>query len=132
VANYFATDQSSAFVEASLGTNSKRIRRIRQRDGNDSTAVSSVSVAYRLRIQSEYVKGMEMNRLRYQAYRLRIGCVSTVRDGSTRQTDRLLSNDDRRLSSLEASNGPVATTVLLATTTEGIGSSTGFKGAVNE
>jgi hypothetical protein len=65
VANCFATDQSSAFVEASLGNNSKantskgwkRIaavssvsaaypKRIRQRDGNESTAVSSVSAAY--------------------------------------------------------------------------------------
>jgi hypothetical protein len=72
VANCFATDQSSAFVEASLGTNSKanmsntskgwiridcgikRIgcvsaaypKRIRQRDGYESTAVSSISVAY--------------------------------------------------------------------------------------
>jgi hypothetical protein len=51
-------------------------KRIRQRDGNESTAVSSVSVAYRLRIQSEYVKGMETTRRRYQAYQLRIGCVS--------------------------------------------------------
>jgi hypothetical protein len=74
---------------------------------------------------------METSRLRYQAYRLRIGCVSTVRNGSTRQTDRLLSNDDRRLSSLEASNGPVASTVLLATASGGNGSSTGFKGAGN-
>jgi hypothetical protein len=43
-------------------------------------------------IQSEYVKGKETNRRRYQAYRLRIGCVSKtesmVRSGSTRQTDR--------------------------------------------
>jgi hypothetical protein len=63
----------------------KRIRRIRQRDGNDSLRYQ----AYRLRIQSEYVKGMETTRRRYQAYRLRISYVSTVRSGSTRQTDRL-------------------------------------------
>jgi hypothetical protein len=53
-------------------------------------------VAYPNQTQSEYVKGMETNRLRNQAYRLHIGCVNTVRNGSTRQTDRLLSNDDRR------------------------------------
>jgi hypothetical protein len=84
-------------------------KRIRQRDGNGSTAVSSVSVAYRLRIQTE----------------------STVRCGSTRQTDRLWFNYDCRLSSLEACNGPVATTVASSTTTGGNGSSTGFKGAGN-
>jgi hypothetical protein len=61
----------------------------------------------------------------------RIGCVSTVRNGSTRQTDRLLSNDDRRFSSLEACNGPVASTVLLATASGSSGGSTGFKGAGN-
>jgi hypothetical protein len=132
VANCFATDQSSAFVESSLGTNSKvntskgwkrldggikRIgcvsaaypKRIRQKDGNESTAVSSVSVAYQLRIQIK----------------------STVRSGSTRQTDRLRFDYDCRFGSLEASNGPVASTVLLATTTGGNGSSTGFKGAGN-
>jgi hypothetical protein len=87
--------------------------------------------AYRLRIQSEYAKGMETTQRRYQAYWLRIGCESTVRNGSTRQTDRLLLNDDRRLSSLEACNGPVATTVASSTTTGGNGSSTGFKGAGN-
>jgi hypothetical protein len=85
-------------------------KRLRQRDGNDLTAVSSVSVAYRLRIQTE----------------------STVRSGSTRQTGRLRFDYDCRFSSLEASNGPVASTVLLATTTGGNGSSTGFKGAGNE
>jgi hypothetical protein len=128
VANCFATDQSSPFVEASLGTNLKantskgwkRIaavssvsaaypKRIRQRDGNSSTAESSVSVAYRLRIQ----------------------IASTVRSGSARQTDRLWFDYDCRFGSLEASNGPVASTVLLATTTGGNGSSTGFKGAGN-
>jgi hypothetical protein len=41
-----------------------------------SQRLLSISVAYPKRIQSEYVKGMEKNRLRYQAYRLRIGCVS--------------------------------------------------------
>jgi hypothetical protein len=72
VANCFATDQSSAFVEAGLGTNSKANtsntskgwkrfaavtsvsaaypKRIHQKDGNDSTAVSSVSAACQLRI----------------------------------------------------------------------------------
>jgi hypothetical protein len=108
---FFATDQSSAFVEASLGTNSKantskgwkqidcgikRIgcasaaypKQIRQRDGNESTAVSSVSAAY-----------------------------PTVRSGSTRQTDRLRSDYDCRFSSLEACNGPVATTVASSTAT---------------
>jgi hypothetical protein len=84
-------------------------KQIRQRDGNDSMAESSVSVAYQLRIQIE----------------------STVRSGSTRQTDRLQFDYDCRFGSLEASNGPVAFTVLLATTTGGNGSSTGFKGAGN-
>jgi hypothetical protein len=91
-------------------------KRIRQRDGNDSTAVSSVSAAYQLRIQSEYVKGMETTRRRYQAYRLRISCVSTVRSGSTRQTDRLRFGYDRRLSSFQApiepTMAPVASPVV--------------------
>jgi hypothetical protein len=54
-----------------------------------------------------------------------------VRSGSTKQTDRLRFNYDCRLSSLEACNGPLATTVASSTTTGGNGSSTGFKGAGN-
>jgi hypothetical protein len=185
VANCFATDQSSALVEASLGNCCCQHHLIRNQSNQCRhpirvqiaavSCVSCVSVAYPKQIQSEYVKRMDMNRLWYQAYRLsvaypkriqseyvkgmetnrcgikrigcvskantskgwkrincgikRIGCVSTVRNGSTRQTDRLPSNDDRRFSSLEACNGPVASTVLLATASGSSGGSTGFKGA---
>jgi hypothetical protein len=105
VANCFATGQSSAFVEASLGdcccqrqsiqipsrprrnqitavikhigcVSKANPKRIRQRDGYKSTAVSSVLAAYSKRIQSEYVKRMGTTRQRFQACRLRIGCVS--------------------------------------------------------
>jgi hypothetical protein len=83
VANCFARDQSSAFVESSQFKNKyvKGMETTRRR-----------YQAYRLPIQSEYVKGMEMDRLRYQAYRLRIGCVSKrnprcVVEAHDRQTD---------------------------------------------
>jgi hypothetical protein len=142
VANCFATDQRSAFVEACLGDCCRQRQSIqipsRQRRNPirvQITAVSSVSFAYSKQLQSKYVKRMETNRcgikrigcvskantskgwkridygikrvgcvsaaypkrirqrdgnepLRYQAYRLRVSCVSTVRSGSTRQTDR--------------------------------------------
>jgi hypothetical protein len=45
------------------------------RSGNKRIGTKS-KAAYPKQIQSEYVKGMETNRQRYQAYRLRIGCVS--------------------------------------------------------
>jgi hypothetical protein len=86
VANCFATDQSSAFVEASLGNCCCQHQSIRNQSRQCRhpirvriaavSCVSCVLVAYPKRIQSKYVKGMETNRLRYQAYRLRIGCVS--------------------------------------------------------
>jgi hypothetical protein len=115
VANCFARDQSSAFVESSLG---------------DCCCLS------------EYVKRMETTRRRYQAYRLRISCVSKantskgwkrldggikrigcvsaayprcVVEAHDRQTDFRF-NYDRRLSSFQApiepTMAPVASPVV--------------------
>jgi hypothetical protein len=50
-----------------------------------SQRLSSISVAYPKQIQSEYVKGMDTNRLRYQAYWLRIQSEYVKRMGTTRQ-----------------------------------------------
>jgi hypothetical protein len=50
----------------------------------------------------------------------RIGCVSTVRNGSTRQTDRLLSNDDRRLSSFQAPIEPTMAPVVASPVVAGL------------
>jgi hypothetical protein len=78
-------------------------KRIHQRNGKESTAVSSVSAAYPR-------------------------CVVEAHD---RQTDFGLTMTVR-FSSLEACNGPVATTVASSTATGDNGSSAGVKGAVNK
>jgi hypothetical protein len=81
------------------------VNQYKSRQGNASIQSGCKSQryqAYGLRIQSEYVKGMDTNRLRYQAYWLRIQSESTVHSGSIRQTDRLCFNYDCRFGVVSA------------------------------
>jgi hypothetical protein len=91
VANCFATDQSSAFVEASLGDCCCQRQSIQntlkgwERLDGGIKRIGCVSKANTSKGWKRIDCGIK-----------RIGCVSTVRSGSTRQTDRLWFSYDRR------------------------------------